>query len=71
MGVDHAGNGDHLCGIDHFGAVGLQILADGGNDAIGNQDVAFGDIADIAIHADDGGVFDQHLVRGWCQRSQQ
>ena len=64
MGVDHAGNGDHLRGIDHFGAVGLQMLADGGNDAIGHQDITLGHIANLAIHADDGGAFDQHLAGG-------
>jgi len=71
MGIHHAWNSDHLRGVDHFGTTRVQLRADGGNGAIGNQDVALGQVADIGIHADDRGASNQNFARGWCQRLHQ
>ena len=64
MRIDHTRNGNHLYGVYHFGATIFQIRADGGNGAVGNQDIALGQIADLGIHTDDRGASNQNPARG-------
>ena len=49
----------HAGGVDDFGAVRLDVGADGGDLVALDQDVAGREIGDIAIHRDDGAALEE------------
>ena len=53
MGVDEAGNGDPVGGVDDLGAVGRDRRRDRGDLAPLDQDVAAVKVADLRIDRDD------------------
>jgi len=65
MGVHQPGDDQAAGRVDYLrlGRRGLQIPADGGDHAVGDQDVAAGQVAQIRVHGDHVAPLDQQFFR--------
>src|SRR3990172_7495469 len=64
MAVDEPRHHDHASGIDHLGIPGIQVGADGGDPVAVDEHVAFGQVTDLGIEAEDRASLDQSAIRG-------
>ena len=63
MGIDDAGQRDHAGAVDPFGIGRVERWPDGTEDAILDQDIGRGEIAQGLIHGDDLGASNMNSLR--------
>jgi hypothetical protein len=63
MGIDEAWDDDVALGVDHLGAVGLEIATDGRDLVVLDEDVGCGHLAQRRVLAQDGSTTDEDAVR--------
>ena len=59
MAIDQAGHDDGVGCIDHLRIGGIDLGRDRGDLAALDQQIAFHQVADLGVHADDGAAFEQ------------
>ena len=62
VAVDQAGDDDGVDCIDHLRIRGVDLGRDRGNFAAFDQQIAFREVADLGVHADDGAAFEQNAA---------
>ena len=62
MAIDQARHDDGVDCIDHLRVGGVDLGRDGGNLAAFDQQIAFHQVADLGIHADDGAALEQNAA---------
>ena len=59
VGVDEPGEDDHPGGIDHLGAVDCQTWPDRGYPVVFDENVGFGEVADLPVEREHDPALDQ------------
>ena len=59
VAIDQAGHDDGIERIDHLRIRSIDLGRDRGNLAAFDQEIAFHQVADLGVHADDGAAFEQ------------